>query len=79
VTGQLDRWERRLERQLAAAPYVLLAASTVLALVADGGGERPWVTVVAVLLAVAWIRLVPAGGGPLGRRVAGWGPSMWPG
>jgi len=40
---------------------VLLAASTVLALVADGGGERPWVTVGAVLLAVGWIRLVPAG------------------
>ncbi len=58
MTGRLDRWERLLERQLVAAPYVLLAASTALSLLTDGG----WgVTLGLAALAAAWIRLVPPG------------------
>ncbi|MFG1945786.1 sensor histidine kinase [Nonomuraea sp. NPDC048826] len=61
MTAQLDRWESLLERQLAAAPYVLLAVSTVLALIAENGSDRPWLTVALAALAAAWIRLVPRG------------------
>ncbi|ACZ83308.1 sensor histidine kinase [Streptosporangium roseum] len=59
MTGQLDRWERLLERQMAAAPYVLLVISMVLSLLIDG---RSWLTVTLVAVAAAWIRLVPRGG-----------------
>ncbi|MER5320516.1 sensor histidine kinase [Streptosporangium roseum] len=58
MNGQLDRWERLLERQTAAAPYVLLVISTVLSLLIDG---RSWLTVALVAVAAAWIRLVPRG------------------
>ncbi|MFU8870564.1 sensor histidine kinase [Micromonospora sp. SL4-19] len=58
MTSRLDQWERLLERQMAAAPYVLLATSTVLALLTDG---RSWATLGLVALAAAWIWLVPRG------------------
>ncbi|WP_248961999.1 sensor histidine kinase [Sphaerisporangium perillae] len=58
MTGRLDRWERLLERQMAAMPYVLLATSTVLSLLTDG---RSWVTFGLAALAAAWIWLVPRG------------------
>ncbi|MFD0469436.1 hypothetical protein ACFQ0B_14780 [Nonomuraea thailandensis] len=58
MVGRLDRWEALLERQLAAAPYVLLVISTVLALLA---GSRPWLTVGLAVLAAAWLWLVPRG------------------
>ncbi|WP_043622699.1 sensor histidine kinase [Nonomuraea candida] len=53
MTGRLDRWERLLERQLVALPYVLLAVSTVLALL--GGGQDPWLTAGLSALAAAWM------------------------
>ncbi|MEV0971799.1 sensor histidine kinase [Microtetraspora glauca] len=56
MTGRLDRWERLLERQMAAAPYVLLLTSTVLSLLTDG---RSWVTLGLAALAAAWIWLMP--------------------
>ncbi|OKI87681.1 sensor histidine kinase [Micromonospora sp. CB01531] len=58
MTRRLDRWERLLERQLAAAPYVLLATSTVLALLTAG---RSWATLGLAAFAAAWIWLVPRG------------------
>ncbi|WP_055482559.1 sensor histidine kinase [Sphaerimonospora mesophila] len=58
MTGRLDRWERLLERQMAAAPYVLLATSTMLSLLIDG---RSWVMLGLAALAAAWIWLVPRG------------------
>ncbi|GLW98144.1 sensor histidine kinase [Microtetraspora sp. NBRC 16547] len=58
MTGRLDRWEQLLERQMAAAPYVLLATSTVLSLLTDG---RSWVMLGLAALAAAWIWLVPRG------------------
>ncbi|GAA4526718.1 sensor histidine kinase [Nonomuraea ferruginea] len=59
MTAQLDRWERLLERQLTAAPYVLLAASTMLALLTEDG--PPWRVVALAALAALWLRLVPRG------------------
>ncbi|MEV0593316.1 sensor histidine kinase [Nonomuraea cavernae] len=58
MTGQLDRWERLLERQLAAAPYVLLVISTALFLLTDGWS---WEPVALAGMAAAWIWLVPRG------------------
>ncbi|GGO62458.1 sensor histidine kinase [Nonomuraea cavernae] len=58
MTGRLDRWERLLQRQMAAAPYVLLMISTVLALLTDGWS---WVPVALAGMAAAWIWLVPRG------------------
>ncbi|MDX3099856.1 sensor histidine kinase [Nonomuraea angiospora] len=58
MTGRLDRWERLLERQLAAAPYVLLGTSAVLSLLTDG---TSWVMLALVALAAGWIWLVPRG------------------
>lgn len=58
MTGRLDRWERLLERQMAAAPYLMLAISTVLSLLADGWS---WLTLGLAVLAAAWIWLVPRG------------------
>ncbi|MEU3452737.1 sensor histidine kinase [Micromonospora sp. NPDC006766] len=58
MAGRLDRWERLAERQLAAAPYVLLAASAMLSLLIDG---RSWATLGLAAFAAAWIRLVPRG------------------
>ncbi|WP_067136431.1 sensor histidine kinase [Microtetraspora malaysiensis] len=58
MTGRLDRWEQLLERQMAAAPYVLLMISTVLSLLTDG---RSWVMLGLAALAAAWIWLVPRG------------------
>ncbi|MEW9554677.1 sensor histidine kinase [Nonomuraea sp. NPDC050783] len=57
MTGRLDRWERLLDRQLAVAPYALLAVSAVLALL-DGRGT-PWLTAGLVALTAAWMWLVP--------------------
>lgn len=59
MTERLDRWERLLERQLAAAPYALLLISTVLSLLT---GDRPWTVLSLAAAAAAWIRLVPRGG-----------------
>ncbi|MEV0386266.1 sensor histidine kinase [Nonomuraea sp. NPDC050643] len=60
---RLDRWERDLQRYLAAVPYVLLAVSTVLYLLA--GEQGPWydrlVTLGLALLAAAWIALMQRG------------------
>ncbi|GGK80688.1 histidine kinase [Sphaerisporangium melleum] len=58
MTGRLDRWEHLLERQLAAAPYVLLAVSMVLSLLT---GSNPWVTCGVAALAAAWMRSAPRG------------------
>ncbi|TYB54748.1 sensor histidine kinase [Nonomuraea sp. PA05] len=58
MAGRLDRWERLLERQLAAAPYVLLAISTILSLLTGG---RPWITAGLAALAAAWLWLAPRG------------------
>ncbi|MEV1004285.1 sensor histidine kinase [Nonomuraea sp. NPDC050202] len=58
MVGRLDRWERLLERQLAAAPYVLLVISTILCLLTGG---RPWLTAGLAVLAAAWLWLVPRG------------------
>ncbi|MFF3669767.1 sensor histidine kinase [Microtetraspora malaysiensis] len=58
MTGRLDRWEQLLERQMAAAPYVLLVTSTVLSLLTDG---RSWVMLGLAAFAAAWIWLVPRG------------------
>ncbi|MEW9533840.1 sensor histidine kinase [Microbispora sp. NPDC049125] len=58
MTGQLDRRERLLERQMAAVPYVLLAISAVLSLLGDG---RSWLTVALAAPAAAWMWLVPRG------------------
>ncbi|MFI7135039.1 sensor histidine kinase [Nonomuraea sp. NPDC050153] len=58
MTGRLDRWERLLERQMAAAPYVLLGTSTVLCLLTGG---RPWPMLALAALAAVWIWLVPRG------------------
>lgn len=58
MTGRLDRWERLLERQMAAAPYFLLVISTVLSLLADG---RSWVTIGLAAVTAAWMWLVPRG------------------
>ncbi|WP_442945893.1 sensor histidine kinase [Nonomuraea sp. LPB2021202275-12-8] len=61
---RLDQWERRLEHQMAAAPYVLLVISTALHWLID---ERPWSHRLATLglaaLAAAWIWLM--GRGPM--------------
>ncbi|MGW4959808.1 sensor histidine kinase [Nonomuraea sp. NPDC004186] len=61
MTGRLDRWERLLERQMAAAPYVLLGTSTVLSLLTGETGGRPWVMLALAALAAVWIWLVPRG------------------
>ncbi|MEU0565227.1 sensor histidine kinase [Nonomuraea sp. NPDC005983] len=58
MTGRLDRWEQLLERQMAAAPYVLLATSAVLSLLTDG---RSWIMLGLAASAAAWIWLVPRG------------------
>ncbi|GAA3021799.1 sensor histidine kinase [Streptosporangium longisporum] len=58
MTGRLDRWERLLERQMAAVPYVLLLVSAVLSLLTGGD---PWITTVLVAVAIAWMWLVPRG------------------
>jgi len=62
VNGRLDRWEQQLERQIAAAPYVLLAVSTGLYWLID---DRPWshrlTTLGLALLAAAWIRVMSRG------------------
>ncbi|MER6950686.1 sensor histidine kinase [Nonomuraea sp. NPDC000554] len=58
MTGRLDRWERLLERQMAAAPYVLLATSTVLSVLTDGWS---WIMLGLAVSAAAWIWLVPRG------------------
>ncbi|MET8158920.1 sensor histidine kinase [Sphaerisporangium sp. NPDC005289] len=58
MTGRLDRWEHLLERQLAAAPYVLLAVSMVLSLLT---GSNPWVTSGVAALAAAWMWSAPRG------------------
>ncbi|UBU12893.1 sensor histidine kinase [Nonomuraea gerenzanensis] len=58
MAGRLDRWERLLERQLAALPYVLLAISTALGLLTGG---RPGITVGLAALAATWMWLVPRG------------------
>src|SRR5687768_1092505 len=58
MTGRLDRWERLLERQMAAAPYVLLVISAALSLLTGGS---PWVTSCLAALAAAWMWLVPRG------------------
>ncbi len=60
MTSRLDRWERVLERQLAAAPYVLLAVSVVLALAGDDGTVS-WVTLGLAASAAGWVWLVPRG------------------
>ncbi|QYC45459.1 Signal transduction histidine-protein kinase/phosphatase DegS [Nonomuraea coxensis DSM 45129] len=59
MTSRLDRWERVLDRQLAAAPYVLLAVSVGLAL-ADGAAS-PWIMLGLAASAVGWVWLVPRG------------------
>ncbi|MGI5267627.1 sensor histidine kinase [Nonomuraea sp. CA-218870] len=61
MTGRLDRWEHLVERQLAASPYVLLAVSTVLALLTGSADDRPWLMVALAALAAAWMALVPRG------------------
>ncbi|MCK2213673.1 sensor histidine kinase [Actinomadura sp. ATCC 31491] len=58
MTSRLDRWERMLERQLVAAPYVLLAVSVVLSLI---GGGPVWITLGLAAAAAAWLGLVPRG------------------
>ncbi|MFC4592235.1 sensor histidine kinase [Sphaerisporangium corydalis] len=58
MTGRLDQWEKLLDRQMAAAPYILLTISTVLALLVNG---RSWQTIALAASAAAWIRLVPRG------------------
>ncbi|SEG72900.1 Signal transduction histidine kinase [Nonomuraea solani] len=63
---RLDRWERRLDQYVAAAPYVLLAVSTVLSLLTEE--REPWsqrlVTLGLAALAAGWIALMPRGGAP---------------
>ncbi|WP_157250538.1 sensor histidine kinase [Nonomuraea typhae] len=56
MTGRLDRWERLLERQLAAAPYVLLVISTVLVLLTGG---NPWITLSLAAVAAGWLTWMP--------------------
>jgi signal transduction histidine kinase len=58
MTDRLERWERLQQRQLAATPYVLLAVSVALSLVA---GERPWPMLAMAAAAAGWLRLVPHG------------------
>ncbi|MFI6501487.1 sensor histidine kinase [Nonomuraea typhae] len=67
MTGRLDRWERLLERQLAAAPYVLLAISTVLVLLTGG---TPWITLSLAAAAAGWLTWVPRGAGYVAGLVA---------
>lgn len=55
VEARLDRWERQLERQMAAAPYLLLAVSAVLA------GRPTWLTAGLVAASVVWLWLIPRG------------------
>nr|BFE84383.1 hypothetical protein GCM10020093_069840 [Planobispora longispora] len=71
MTGRLDRWERMLERQMAAAPYVLLVISTVLSLLTGG---NPWITLGLTALAAAWMRFMPRGGRRRGLRGRAGGP-----
>ncbi|MBG0819673.1 sensor histidine kinase [Planomonospora sp. ID91781] len=68
MTGRLDRWERLLERQMAAAPYVLLVISAVLSLAAGGS---PWITSGLTALAAAWMWLAPRGAAGGAVYVAG--------
>ncbi|GGS68504.1 hypothetical protein GCM10010156_29260 [Planobispora rosea] len=68
MTGRLDRWERLLERQMAAAPYVLLAVSAVLSLLT---GANPWITLGLTALAATWMWLMPRGAAGGAVYVAG--------
>lgn len=62
MTGRLDLWERRLARQMAAAPYILLVFSAGLVWVT---GEQAWshrfTTLGLTLLAAAWIWVMSRG------------------
>ncbi|MEV4277610.1 sensor histidine kinase [Actinoplanes xinjiangensis] len=58
MTDRLERWERLQQRQLAATPYVLLAVSVALCLVA---GDRPWPMLAVAAAAGGWLWLVPRG------------------
>lgn len=55
---RLERWERLQERQLAVAPYVLLAVAVALCLVT---GERPWPMLALAAAAAGWLWRVPRG------------------
>ncbi|MGW4799500.1 sensor histidine kinase [Nonomuraea sp. NPDC004297] len=60
---RLDRWERRLQRYVGAAPYALLAVSTVFTLLTDTqpAGQHQSVTLGLVALTAAWIALMSRG------------------